>query len=206
MIKDPLHEKKPALRISHIVYGRETRGNRVVYLVDPKGGGTEKQISESVVLFRWRRRIFPGHTFSGAKLHPKIWRILPTIFGPDTGAWTTLSENNIAELILRKRSEPQDEYFSLPGANVLKALFEVSGAARLATIIARHNAPERASNYGTPDLFLYAIDTATKAPVIARFVEVKKPEEPLSQDQREEIKFLQSLGLHARVLRLIEKN
>jgi len=41
--------------------------------------------------------------------------------------------------------------------------------------------------------------------VIARFVEVKKPEEELSQDQKEEIAFLQSLELHARVLRLIER-
>ena len=38
----------------------------------------------------------------------------------------------------------------------------------------------------------------------ARFVEVKKPKEPLSIDQVEEIKFLRKIGLKARVLRLAE--
>ena len=36
-------------------------------------------------------------------------------------------------------------------------------------------------------------------------MEVKKPEEPLSQDQREEIAFLKSIGLQARILRLMER-
>lgn len=43
-IKDSEEQKKPALRISHIAYGRERRGNRVVYLVDPTGAGEEKRL------------------------------------------------------------------------------------------------------------------------------------------------------------------
>jgi hypothetical protein len=39
---------------------------------------------------------------------------------------------------------------------------------------------------------------------VARFVEVKRPDEEVSEDQHEEIEFLQSLGLHARVFRLQE--
>lgn len=35
-------EQKPVLRISHIVYGRETSGKRVYYLVDPQGKGEKK--------------------------------------------------------------------------------------------------------------------------------------------------------------------
>ena len=35
--------------------------------------------------------------------------------------------------------------------------------------------------------------------------EVKKPEETVKPDQHEEIEFLQSIGLHARVLRLDER-
>ena len=54
-LKDPEYQRLPSLRISHIVYGRELRGNRVYYLVDPKGGGTNKKVAESVVLYRWRR-------------------------------------------------------------------------------------------------------------------------------------------------------
>jgi hypothetical protein len=41
--------------------------------------------------------------------------------------------------------------------------------------------------------------------MIARFVEVKKPEEAVSGDQHEEIGFLRSLCLHARILRLVER-
>ena len=32
----PVNEKKPSLRISHIAYGRQSVGNKVKYLVDPK--------------------------------------------------------------------------------------------------------------------------------------------------------------------------
>ena len=32
-------EQRPALRISHIVYGREAAGNRVTYRVDSRGNG-----------------------------------------------------------------------------------------------------------------------------------------------------------------------
>ena len=38
-----------------------------------------------------------------------------------------------------------------------------------------------------------------------RFVEVKKSEEPLPECQREEIAFMNEIGLHARCIRLIER-
>jgi hypothetical protein len=100
----------------------------------------------------------------------------------------------------------REAHSTLPAANVLKALFEHCGVKRLRAIVARHTDPARVENFGTPDLFLYATDNKTGKVSIARFVEVKKPEERLSDDQKEEINFLQSLGLHARVLRLIERD
>jgi hypothetical protein len=84
-------------------------------------------------------------------------------------------------------------------------LFEVFGALRLEQLIERHNDPVRQDRFGTPDLFLDAIEDSTGKAAIARFVEVKKPEGPLKRDQTEEIAFLQELGLHARVLRLDER-
>jgi len=36
-------------------------------------------------------------------------------------------------------------------------------------------------------------------------VEVKKPEESASDDQKAEVDFLNALGLHARIVRLIER-
>ena len=58
VIQDDPSIKKPALRISTIVYGREHRGKRVYYLVDHRGLGTEKAIPEEVVFKRWRKRVF----------------------------------------------------------------------------------------------------------------------------------------------------
>jgi hypothetical protein len=74
----------------------------------------------------------------------------------------------------------------------------------LQTIIARHTSSEHKGKSGVPDLFLFATNQTTGLPTIARFVEVKKPEEPASAVQLAEIDFLNGLGLHARVLRLIE--
>jgi hypothetical protein len=41
-IKDDSEFKKPALRLSLIVYGRESVGTKVRYLIDPKGQGDKK--------------------------------------------------------------------------------------------------------------------------------------------------------------------
>ena len=204
-LNDPEHQRLPSLRISHIVYGRELRGNRVFYLVDPKGGGTDKKVAESVVLHRWRRRVFAGFTFSGSRLGPNIWRTLPTVFGDNPKQWQRLSIQDIEVAIEAGRAALRAAFATLPGASVLYALFEVCGALRLEQLIERHNDPARQDRFGTPDLFLYAIEDSTGKAAIARFVEVKKPEEPLKRDQTEEIAFLQELGLHARVLRLDER-
>ena len=205
LMKDTDREKKPTLRISHIVYGRERRGNRVVYHLDPKGEGTEKAIAEQVVLHRWRRRVFPGHTFSGARLSPNLWRALPLVLSADTSLWGSLTPEKIRELADRKRGELRRSRLSVPSENVTWALVQVCGGDRLRMILERHNDPDRLEKFGTPDLFLYATCDETKQPKIARFVEVKKPGEAVSGDQHEEIEFLQSLGLHARILRLVER-
>jgi hypothetical protein len=63
------------------VFGRELRGTRVFYLVDPKGQGTVKKVAESVVLHRWRRRQFEGYVFGGCRLNPRVWRALPDVLG-----------------------------------------------------------------------------------------------------------------------------
>jgi hypothetical protein len=204
-IKDPEDHKKPPLRISHIVYGREKRGNRVYYLVDPKGEGSEKKIAEQVVLHRWRRRVFSGFTFSGGRLNSSVWRVLPSVLGEDLAKWSKLSEAEMQRQIDSCRESMREAHATLPAANVLKALFEHCGVKRLRAIVARHTDPARVENFGTPDLFLYATDNKTGKVSIARFVEVKKPEEELKYDQKEEIDFLQSLGMHVRVLRLIER-
>jgi hypothetical protein len=208
-ISDPITDRKPSLRISHIVYGRESRVTngvtRVYYLSDPNGLESKKMIPEEIVLHRWRKRVFKGFTFSGVRLSPHLWRGVQTVFGTDCNYTLCLSEEQISLALERAHAELKANFFRLPPAEVLHALFRVVGPKKLGLILARHNDPDRAKKFGTPDLFLFATEISTGHPSIARFVEVKKPEEPLSRDQREEIAFLQSLDLHARVLRLTER-
>jgi hypothetical protein len=196
---------KPALRISHIVHGRMAVKNRVHYLIDPKGKGSEHAVPESVVLKRWRKRQFPNHTFSGSRLSSTLWRAVHQAFGDNLSQWVGRSAFDIDECIKSNRvGLKTSDYLSLPSAETLHALFMTCGLDRLKTIVARHISPEHKGKSGVPDLFLFATNQTTGLPSIARFVEVKKPEEPASAVQLAEIDFLNGLGLHARVLRLIE--
>ena len=55
-----------------------------------------------------------------------------------------------------------------------------------------------------PDLFLYALNEQGRVQS-PRFVEVKRPREPIHSSQTGEIAFLLGLGLNARVFRLLER-
>lgn len=204
-IKDPEDLKSPPLGVSIIVAGREKRGTRVYFFVDPKGGGVVKKIAEQIVLHRWRRQNSRLLQFSGARLGPKVWRTLPMILDRDPGKWPSLSEAEIKNKIKASRESMRDTYAKLPDARVLRVIFDYCGGKRLENIVSRHTDPMRAGQFGTPDLFIYAISKKTGKPQRQRFLEVKKPEEPLKPIQKDEIYFLQSLGLQAHVVRLIER-
>ena len=126
-------------------------------------------------------------------------------FPQDTKSICRLSADEIHKIIEKKRSELQQYHYRLPNAEALCALSFVLGPDRLASLVLRHTAPSHAGHSGTADLFLYAINQTTGMSCIHRFVEVKKPGELVSDDQKAEIRFLRSLGLKARVLRLIER-
>ncbi len=196
-------DAKPALRISHIVYGRQHTGNRVTYLVDPKGEGNLRAVPESVVLRRWRQRQFSGYQFSGARLSSTLWRAVANGLGHDAALLCALSPTAIAFAV--EQARPTLGFLKLPSVETLDALFRVCGPQRLQKILDRHLSPEQAGLSGVPDLFVYAVDERTGQPTISRFVEVKKPEEPASRVQLDEINFLNKLGLHARVLRLKDR-
>ncbi len=199
-------EAKPALRISHIVYGRQASGNRVLYLVDPKGQGEERAVAESVVLKRWRKRQFPGHTFSGERLSSTLWRAVAKAFGTKAKALCKLSLEQIAATVEKSRELlSADGFLKLASPKTLHALFAVCGPERLQAILDKHLSVEHKGKSGIPDLFLFATSHRTGLPTIARFVEVKKPEEPVSPVQMAEIAFFNQMGLHARVLRLVER-
>jgi hypothetical protein len=195
-----------SLRVSHIVYGRTTQGNRVHYLLDPTGEGQETGVPESVILHRWRRRRKDGYIFSGARLAPNLWRTLSQVFRGKPSNWVSLTREQIQARVSAYREAGLMLPRSLPNAGVLQALFQVCGAERIGQLIARHMDEARTDRYGTPDLFLFAMDALEGRPTMARFVEVKKPKERVSKDQKEEIEYLRSLGLQARVLRLKERS
>jgi len=201
--------RAPALRISHIVFGRENDsdgpGGRVTYLVDPDGHGEERDIPEEVVIKRWRRRLFDGNTFHGARLSPNIWRAVDRAFGRDAHELVSLDTESVLAGRAQLAATREHHHFFLPNPDVLLALFEALGPWRLSEILSRHLSPERASRYGTPDLFLFARDRRRSGVAFYRMVEVKKPGEAISRDQHEEVAFLRSIGVPARVLRLIER-
>lgn len=196
-------EAKPALRISHIVYGREHAGNRVTYLIDPKGLGKKRAVPESVVLHRWRQRQFAGHRFSGSRLSATLWRAIAHALGQDATRLCRMSVDAIT--LAKEKARPGLGFLKLPTPDTLHALFAVCGPKRLQALINRHLSPEHAGLSGVPDLFVYAVNERTGKPTIARFVEVKKPEEAISRTQLAEIAILNRMGLHARVLRLDER-
>jgi hypothetical protein len=97
-------------------------------------------------------------------------------------------------------------HLELPSVKTLNVLCKICGPEILQILLDKHNSKEHEGKSGVPDLFLYAINVQTGTPSIARFVEVKKPKERVSQDQKDEIALLNSLGLHARVMRLVERD
>ena len=190
------------LGIIRTVYGREKKtSGRVTYIVDPEGIDPEKNISEVVVLKRWRKRSLAHHSFSGAKLNPKIWRSLPNVFGNDPKKWVSLSVKEISEYLQNARIKHPEATKFLPSASILAVIFKVCGVENLESILERHNKPERAEIFGTPDLFLYSTNSKTKE-IWAVFIEVKRKKEEFVKGQREEIAYLQSLDLNAGVFRL----
>jgi hypothetical protein len=200
------NDRAPALRISNVVYGRRSKGNRVEYLVDPRGQGDERGIPETVVLRRWRKRRMLDHVFGGTRLSPTIWKAISVAFSESIGELSKLSPDFLQKRIETARSKLSQSYLTLPNAEQLKLLFDALGPTNLKMIMERHLAPERGDRFGTPDLFLYACKHSTNAYSFSRFVEVKRPSERISPDQKEEIAFLRNLGLRARVFRLIERS
>ncbi len=197
--------KAPAIRISHIVRGRVYDGGRVRYLVDPEGNGVERGIPEDVVLLRWRRRVMDRHTFHGCRLGPNTWRAIGYAFGAEAERICGLSLEEIAAGRKDLGLDNDTHHFWLPDPSTVTCLFEALGPERLAQILDRHLSPERVDRFGTPDLFLFAKERSKAKISFFRLVEVKKPKERISPDQHEEIAFLRSIGVPARVLRLIER-
>ena len=98
------------------------------------------------------------------------------------------------------------KYPTLAGIKVVR-LMEGLGLDKFNILMQRHNDLSRIKQYGTPDLFLWAVAKRSDKIAYSRFVEVKKPEEPLSQDQIDELYFLRCrLHIKSRCFRLKERH
>jgi len=196
----------PALRISNIVHGRRNVADRVEYMLDPKGQDTSKfEIPEQIVLTRWRQRRINAYQFGGMRLSPNIWRSIKVALGEN---WSNIERFEATEIDkLYKASAARlksKKYKAVNGENLLK-LVEGLGVTKFNALMTRHNDPDRSKIYGTPDLFVWAISRNSKEIDHVRFIEVKKPGEPLSEDQVNELHYLNfDLKIKARVLRLRE--
>lgn len=134
-----------------------------------------------------------------------IWRSIKVALGEEYSNIVCMSVEDI-----NHRYEASSEALrlknckALNGENILK-LIEGLGLSKFQALMGRHNDPSRSDIYGTPDLFIRALRRPTNKIEYVRFVEVKKPQEPLSEAQTNELHYLNfDLNIKARVLRLRE--
>ena len=196
----------PPLRISNIVHGRRNDSGRVEYLIDSTGqDNLEFGIPEKIVLTRWRQRQHNDYIFGGMRLSPNIWRSIRLALGEDCYNISLMSIEDIQRHYeVASEALNLNNYQTVNSGNVLK-LIEGLGLSKFQSLMDRHNDPSRSDIYGTPDLFIWALCRTSNRIQYVRFVEVKKPREPLSEDQKNELHFLNSdLNIKARVLRLRE--
>ena len=194
------------LRISNIVHGRRNVAGRVEYMLDPKGQDTSKfKIPEKIVLTRWQQRKSNAYVFGGMRLSPNIWRSVRVALGKDWSNIERLESTEIDKLYKASAARLKSKkYKAVNGENLLK-LAEGLGVTKFNALMTRHNDPERSKIYGTPDLFVWAVSKNSEKIDHVRFIEVKKPREPLSEDQVNELHYLNfDLKVKARVLRLRE--
>jgi len=196
----------PALRISNIVHGRRNVAGRVEYMLDPKGQDTSKfKIPEKIVLTRWQQRTSNAYVFGGMRLSPNIWRSVKVALGEDWSNIERLEATEIDKLYKASAGHLKSKkYKAVNGGDLLKLVHGL-GVTKFNALMNRHNDPARSKIYGTPDLFVWAVSKNSEKIDHVRFIEVKKPREPLREDQVNELHYLNfDLKVKARVLRLRE--
>ena len=136
-------------------------------------------------------------------LSPNIWRSVRVALSKDWSNIERLESTEIDKLYKASAARLKSKkYKAVNGENLLK-LVEGLGVTKFNALMTRHNDPERSKIYGTPDLFVWAISRNNKEIDHVRFIEVKNPREPLSEDQVNELHYLNfDLKIKARVLRL----
>jgi len=202
---NPELNNSPALRISNVVYGRARREDgRVTYLLNGNFDGS-RVIPEEIVVKRWRARKQANKSFKGFRLSPNFWRAIGLALGRNAEKIKKLNIQDIEFNFIKYKEDLQEKNYKTQSASNIIEVFKSLEIQQLQSILDRHLDPNRVDKYGTPDLFLYISHTTNYSISMACFVEVKKPKEQLSNDQKHEINFLRDIGLKSRVLRLCER-
>jgi len=202
---NPELNNSPALRISNVVYGRERRKDgRVTYLLNINSD-EPRAIPEQIVLKRWRMREFVHSVARGFRLSPNFWRAIGITLGNNAKKIKSLNETEIEICFTKHQEALQIKKFKTQSASNLIEVFRSLEIHQLQLILDRHLDPDRMDKYGTPDLFLFTSHKTTHSISRTCFVEVKRHDEVLSNDQISEINFLRGIGLKSRVFRLIER-
>jgi hypothetical protein len=207
MIKEVEIFTSQTLPISYSVFGRRTNKNRrVEYLIDPKGLLDKGfGIPEQVVLSRWKKKSSRKNYCSGMRMSPNIWRSIRVALGNDAFSIAQMSIEEINACYHRKSDELKAHKYPIITGEKILHLARGLGSKNLEALLLRHNDMSRSGLFGTPDLYLWKSTKKTRDIHSIKFVEVKKPKEPLSSDQRDELEYLNNvLGIPALLLRLIE--
>ncbi len=183
--------------VDRVARGRQRRGNRVTYLdVDGKHCAPER-----LVMNRCRRAGFEAY-----RLQPSVWRRLGQIT-VHSGQQCEGRDEDVARaaIELAKGKHPKDRS-PWPRPALVVDLFFGIPTGKLGRLMVRHLLGEAdQARPGVPDLVVFK-RAENGRPKGIRFVEVKRPGEPLMPHQRLELHFLRDeLGLKAGVLRLIER-
>ena len=164
----------------------------------------KKEIPEKIVLKRWRKREFVFNVARGFRLSPNFWRAINIALGKDALRIKSLNKNEIEIGFTNHQEAIRSKNFKTQSASNVIEVFKSLETFQLQSILDRHTNPDRMEKYGTPDLFLFTSHKARHSISRACFVEVKRHDEVLSDDQINEINFLRHIGLKSLVFRLNE--
>lgn len=187
----------PIARILTIVTGRTNKGRRVYYALEMDAKEPKMLIPEQVVLKRWRLMKSAKLDFHGCRLSPTIWRGLSSVD-------FTCAEWEHQVLLATSTQNENVSHVKVPAMQALRAMLAVLGPSSFGRLCKLGYAMIDKDRFGTPDLFLWTTCRRTGLPKFAAFLEVKKPKEPVSKDQRLMIWALKRLGAKAEVVRLRE--
>lgn len=192
-----------SLGIARLATNRRNVNGRVQYLDEATGKWV---IPEEIVLRRWRRKnTRSGVVFKGARLPPGTWQAVLSCLARGVGIDDTTAIALQRALDEMDGDRPDGPPLGRPNVECLLAMGAyLKRRNKLQPILLRHQSVDPASP-GIPDLFLFRLEEDGVV-AGARFVEVKKPDEPLLTSQISELRFLRSLDLKAGVVRLIETN